>query len=353
MSPLKGTPKRAWRCDCGDFPAAIATVGDHDLLAVANGEGPLLLIDGGTGELTRKLKGHSMGALTVNALPGTRHLVSTGYDGHARVWDGDTGELLAEMQAGKGMVELAASSPDGEFIATACGRTLKIWTPGGELVMESDWHPTAPTVMEWTPGGALLATATQGYFLTWNRGECLKKGLPETAIELSFGVTALALDPRGRWAACGSSDNGLRLIGLKEGIEDFAAGPYQHLLTTLSWSHDGRWLVTPNNAALAVFDSSRVGKPDPETFQLIESHNARVTRVLFHPTAGTVVASGDKDGRIILHDADEGTKLAEFVAGNSPVEHLAWLDDVSLLVADEDGIIQLFQWNPTDPDEKG
>ncbi|MCC5875810.1 MAG: hypothetical protein JJU11_06290 [Candidatus Sumerlaeia bacterium] len=351
MSPYRGTPKRVWRCDGGDFPSSIAVGGN--LIAVANGEGPLILLDRATGELKRKLKGHTMGALTVNLIPGTGKFLSTGYDGHARIWEGESGEMISEMQVGRGMVELAAPSPDGALMVTTCGRILKVWSAAGDLVMESEWHPTAPSVLDWTHGGDLFATGTQGYFLTWNRKECLEKGLPETAIELSFGVTALALDPQGRWAACGSSDNGLRLIAMKEGIEDFAAGPYQHLLTTLSWSHDGRWLITPNNASLALFDSTKVGKPDPDTIQLIDSHDARVTRVLFHPVEAGVVASGDKEGRVILHDAGDGSRLAEFTAGNAAIEHLAWLDNGGLLVADEEGIIQFFQWQESDSKEEG
>lgn len=287
-----------------------------------------------------------MGSLVVDWVPGSTRVLSSGYDGCARLWDLASGEMVSEMKMGRGMVELAAASPDGTHLAATCGKALKIWSQDGSLVMKSDWHPHSPTVMVWEGNGKYLATGTQGFFLTWNRKESLEKGLPEMATELSFGLTSLALDPNGRWAACGSSDNGLRLIALTEDSEDFAAGPYQHLLTTLCWSVDGRWLVTPNDTSLAVFDSSRVGKPDPETFQLIKSHNARINKVLFHPTLQDVFASGDREGTVIIHDAGTREVLSRFVAGKDPIGHLEWISDGRLLVADESGIVQLFTWSP-------
>lgn len=338
-------PRRLWRRGTDDFPAALALSSDGGRLVVANADGPLVVLDVRTGEAMRRLKGHSMGSMAVDWVEETGQLLSAGQDGCARLWDLKGGSIVATLEGGASWVERAAACPRGGLIATVAGRHLRFWSVDGLLLMESEWHPTAASVFEWDRSGEWLATGCSGFFLRWSRERSLKEGLPEDVIECGFGFTALALDPRGRWAACGSSDNGLRLIGLDGKAEDFAAGPYQSSLRRLSWSAGGRWLATPNGVSIPLFDSSRVGKPDPDTFRLIESHDARVNEVCFHPANESLVASGARNGYVHLHDAGEGSTRCRFRAGSAAVEHLLWTGEGNnLLVADEEGVVQLFSW---------
>lgn len=338
-------PRRLWRRETNDFPAAMALSPDGRHVAVANADGPLLVLDAKSGEVVKKLRGHSMGTMALDWIPATGQLLSAGQDGCARVWEVAGGSIVATLEGGASWVERAAVSPKGDLIATVAGRHLRFWSTDGLPLMKSEWHPTTASVFEWDRGGDWLATGCNGFFLRWTTARSLREGLPEDAIECGFGFTALALDPKGRWAACGSSDNGLRLIGIDGEAEDFAAGPYQYSLTRLDWSADGRWLATPNGSSIPIFDSSRVGKPDPETFRVIESHDSRVGEVRFHGERAALLASGARDGHVHLHDASERSTPCRFRAGEAAIGHLQWTGEGNnLLVADEEGVVQLFSW---------
>ncbi len=61
-------------------------------------------------------------------------LASTGADGSVRIWDVETGQLLARMESHSSAVWSAAWSPDGSRLAVGSGAYEAV-SPGGTIVL--------------------------------------------------------------------------------------------------------------------------------------------------------------------------------------------------------------------------
>jgi WD40 repeat protein len=82
--------------------------------------------------------------------PDGKHIVSAGGDATVRVWDTETGELLARLRGHEGSVNSVTFTPDGKRIVSGSSDgTIRIWeserwTNGlGELA-----RPVRPLYME-------------------------------------------------------------------------------------------------------------------------------------------------------------------------------------------------------------
>lgn len=99
---------------------SVAFSPDGRTLAVA-GMGQAALWDVAKGAPTIPLKGH--GGSTIGWIEFSRDgrwVITAGWDGQAKVWDGKTGVLRARFE-GRGTLEQATLSPDGRLLAV-CGR---------------------------------------------------------------------------------------------------------------------------------------------------------------------------------------------------------------------------------------
>ncbi|HZS36920.1 MAG TPA: WD40 repeat domain-containing protein, partial [Polyangia bacterium] len=123
-----------WKATLPDFAGALAWSPDSRQIAAATLAGPVIVFDGERGDELARHRGHEQGALAVAWSPDGARLASGGQDGRIEVHE--RGGASRSLDGGGSWVEHLAWSAGGECLASAAGRVLRVWTPGGALASE-------------------------------------------------------------------------------------------------------------------------------------------------------------------------------------------------------------------------
>lgn len=139
---------------------------DGTLLASADADWKVRLLDARTGELRGTLEGNTDVVLGVAFAPDGKTLVTAGGDGTARVWDVPSGKELRTLSGNKGKVWSVAFAPDGKYLATGGGVTedgkstseVILWIAAtGESVRVLPGEKGLVSTVAFSPDGKLLA----------------------------------------------------------------------------------------------------------------------------------------------------------------------------------------------------
>ena len=135
---------------------SLAVSPDGSLLASGGPDNDISLWDAATGELVRRLEGHSNPIAAGTGLafsPTGEYLASASYDETARLWDVATGESLLELKGHNGEVHSVTFTPDGRHVATGSadrrivlwavdsGRPVQVFTGHENFVLDSRLFP--------------------------------------------------------------------------------------------------------------------------------------------------------------------------------------------------------------------
>jgi WD40 repeat protein len=178
---------------------------DGGQLAIATGDGDVVLHDGQTG---RRLAGpfrHGTDVLGLSFGPDGRRLLTTGADAQARLWDVGQGAAVVTLSH-RGPITCGAFRPDGGVFATARGDgAARLWdAANGRPIGEELTHRPRVDRLAFSPAGDLLATAgADGQARLW----CASTGLPiGPALSHGAPVRELAFSPDGRRLITGGAD---------------------------------------------------------------------------------------------------------------------------------------------------
>ena len=110
-----------------DRPSTLALTDTY--LATGNLAGEISLYDVASGEFITTWSAHENWVNAIDFSHDGTHIVSVSADGTAKIWDVESGELIAELtipgQADS--IEVVRYSPDGRFVALAGGSQVVIW----------------------------------------------------------------------------------------------------------------------------------------------------------------------------------------------------------------------------------
>lgn len=141
---------------------------DGRLIAVTQVPQRLLLVDAGTGEVRRVLRGHEDKVTGVRFSHDGTRLASLSTDRTAIVWDVATGEVRERLQLGEADPQAIAFSPDDTTLYTGgAGMVIREWDLSGARMFVEQLVPPAEFTLSGVvpaPGGRY--TASTGPFFT-------------------------------------------------------------------------------------------------------------------------------------------------------------------------------------------
>ncbi len=325
-----------WSADLGDHVVRAAWSPDASRLALATIGGPVIVFDRG-GRLLYEVPGHPSGTLSLSWRADGRALATGGQEPVARIWDGASGALLHELEAGRHWVEQVAFSPRRDFLATGCGRLLKLWRGGGELLRTYPEHPSTITDIQWQPGELFFASASYGQLATFRPDA----NEPVKRFAWKGSILTIAWSPDGNYVATGNQDASVHFWYRKSG-KDLEMTGYPAKVRELSWDASSRYLATGGSAVVIVWDCSGKGPAGTRPIQL-DGHENKPLRALAFQHKGPFLASGGQEGRVCLWRPSQHDRLVRMAELGSSITQVAWApDDRSLAAASASGVVRVF-----------
>ncbi|MBN2593009.1 MAG: protein kinase [Sedimentisphaerales bacterium] len=344
----------------GFWSAAISP--DGRLCAVGGGtssiDAGVYVIDVNTGKIVQAYEGHSRMIRDVEFSPDGTRIVTTSFDGTAKVWLVSPAEFLS-LEGHDQAVWAIDVSPDRQWLATgSLDQTAKIWNiESGSLLLTIPVNFPVVSLAFCPDSSRLVTTAADATARVWQLGtEDVRVGRPSltyksllTLAGHSNTVMCVTYSPQGHWIATGSKDNTARIWDAQSG----------HLIKTLE-GHDG-WVLdvafSPDSERLATAsadNTARIWQVDTgkllfelsgNTSQVLQADwdwdksgswpsstppsTSWILQVTWSPD-GKYIAAGGQDGTTCLWDSTSGTLLAPPLQGHR--------DGVSSLAFSPDGL---------------
>lgn len=338
-----------WAAPLDDYAIDLAWSPDGSLLAAASAAGPVLLFAAADGAKRHALPGHEHGTNCLAWSPVTSpslQLATGGQDGAVKLWDAAAGQHTATAALGPAWVEhLQWAKPSPGANATsgatatlfaAAGRALAALRPDGTVA--HTFKPAAKTITALAahPAGGCVAAAFYGGVQLWDTDDfLLQKEFP-----YANGIQALTWSPDGKWLVSGNQDPSVHLWIPEQDIELHMSG-YEGKVKHLSYDQGSRWLATSGGRDCCVWDCTGAGPEGREPAML--PHEAPVCAVKFQNAHG-LLATASSDGVVQLWSPDRRAPLRAKVKMPAAATRLAWSpDDRYLAIGSEQGIVYVLK----------
>jgi len=293
---------------------------DGKRLASGSSDRTMRIWDIQTEKLLAILDGHSDSTTSVTFSPDGKRLASASIDKTVRLWDTQTGKGLTKLEGhiepvtnavfspdGKHLVlETRYNSPEGEYPISELryGCPFRLWdVQTGKLLATLDKRFDFGSTFAFSPDGKQY-TSVPSYNTVLLCDVKTRKRL--TTLEVHYGgVHCVAFSPDGKRLATGSRNNTVRLWDIQTGKQLTVLKVHSRRVTKLTFSPDGKVLATDSrDYAVGLWDI-QTGKQ----LTTLEGHSEPVTKLTFSPD-GKYLATGSEDYTVRLWDVQTGKQLA-------------------------------------------
>ncbi len=259
--------------------------------------------------------------------PGGHHLATFGQDSILRIHPITTPGPARTLQLPRGWAERFAWNADGTRIAVAIAKKIHIIDTAtleiesvidalGATISDVTWHPTLPNQ---------LATASNGGTRIWRLGD------PKPIAELDQGVAALHISwsPDGRWVVTGDHTPSVHLFDTKSRKPLHIQG-FETKVKSFAWqtagAKDHPWLAVGGGTLITLWPCfGRNGPRNARPIQL-PGHARPVTALDFTPQ-DQLLASGAADGFVLLWLPHHSPGPAMIAREDHEITSIRWAPD--------------------------
>jgi WD40 repeat protein len=312
---------------------------DGRRVLTASADNTARLWEADSGKLLATFQGHTNAVNGAAFSPDGRRVLTASADNTARLWEADSGKLLAIFQGSRNSLTGAVFSPDARRVLTASiDDTTRLWeADSGKLLAVFQGSRNSLTGAVFSPDGRRLLTAS-GNNAAWlwevDSGKLL------AAFQAHKGsVWSVAFSPDGSRVLTSSQDSTARLWEVDSGKPLATFQGHSNAIFSAVFSPDGRRVLTASADNTARLWDADSGKP----LGVFQGHTDRVTSAVFSPDGRRVLTSSE-DQTARLWDADSGKPLAIFQGHTDRVTSAVFSPDGRrVLTSSEDDTACLWQ----------
>jgi WD40 repeat protein/serine/threonine protein kinase/tetratricopeptide (TPR) repeat protein len=309
-----------------------------------------------TGQLLRTLPGHEFTTRDLSFSPNERTLASASSDGTIKIWDWKEERALHTLRGHYGRLHAVAYSPNGQYLISGSeDATLKLWcasVDGEGLLAANENTFIAYNRIAFGPDGKWIARTGVGDQLQIVDAVT---GAIEARSEIKLTqplhpALGLAVHPHGHLIAVGGISGNLHVLAAPSCELLWSSPAHKGTTSALTFSPDGRWLVSGGVGELALWDLNQrqivrmlsLPKSAIQLSNSVETPARIVLDVAFLPDSRRCISVEPKSLR--LWDVTTGTLLREYPIGESAELCAAAVnaDGLRLAAADDQGGVTIW-----------
>ena len=295
---------------------------DGTVLATGDGAGMVRLWNTQTGELKAAVQAHTNWAFSVAWSPGGKSFVTGGGDDAVRLFDAaNPTQPLKTFLGHSNDVHAVAITHDGrQLVSAGDDRQIIVWelATGRELLRWRAHDGQIPTVTI-SPDGATVASGSRDDSIrTWE----LKSGrLKQELIGHTEDVLSVRFSPDGKSLASASYDGTVRLWDAASGRAIRILKGHTNRVFSVAFSPDGSRLASAGDSTLRIWNAATGQQLNVITPGGAIEHGGKVivenlSAVVFSPD-GTMLAITSTTGTTALLEAATGKVLRRLVPNGS------------------------------------
>jgi len=264
---------------------------DGRQIASGSGDNTVKIWDAATGNLLKKLTGHTQYVSSVRYSPDGKQIAS-GAEA-IKIWEAATGNLLHTLTEHTYWVNSVDYSPDGKRIVSGSNdRTIKIWDAGtGNPLNTLRGHADKVLSVAYSPDGKQIVSGSDDH--TINIWDAATGNLLHTLKGHTYPVNSVAYSPDGKHIVSGSGDRTIKIWDAGTGNPLMTLKGHTGTVWSVAYSPDGKQIVSgSNDRTIKIWDAAT-----GDLFKPSMGHAGAVWSVTYSPD-GKQIASGSHDGTI-------------------------------------------------------
>lgn len=310
---------------------------DGKRLATASSDRTVRIWDTDSGSELVAITGHTSSVTGVAFSPDGELIASSSSDDRTvRIWNSRNGEQVRIVYQGDCIPRHVVFSPDGKRLATVDYGRYALWdVDTWNLVAIVNAHNHLVRCIRFSPDGSRFATGCDGGLVKlWDTET---RNLVATFSGHTSSINGLGFSPDGRRLASAGEDQTIRLWDIRRDSNDLIFHGHSKHVHCVGFSPNGKQLAS--GSATILLRNALTG----ETRFKLKGHSADVADLAFNPD-GSLLASAADDNTVRLWSTETGRELAVLEGHTHWVSGVAFSPDGTFVASSSrDGTIKF--WN--------